>query len=121
MLEKYLANLAKDKDKAKAKAKAKDKVKARDLSLLLTLGCALLGRVCAAAAAPRRGGPITWRRFRANWQSCAGRKAAWSARSVRSYLESVSNRETIVAKIRERADIVDYSGTTWYTSCMGDF
>ena len=40
---------------------------------------------------------------------------------VRSYLESVSNRETIVAKIRGLADIVDYSGTTWYTSCMGDF
>ena len=79
------------------------------------------GGMCAAAAAPRRGAPLPGGVSGQTGKAAQGGRRRGLRGGVRSYLEGVSNRETIVAKIRERADVVDYSGTTWYTSCMGDF
>ena len=77
--------------------------------------------MCAAAAAPRRGASLPGGVSRQTGKAAQGGRRRGLRGGVRSYLETVSDRETIVAKFRERADIVDYSGTAWYTLCMGDF
>ena len=89
-------------------------MKARDLSLsvLLTPGCALRGGCVQLPLHHGEGAPLPGVVSGQTGKAAQGGRRRGLHGDVRSYLESVSNRETIVAKIRERADAVDYSGTT---------